>query len=118
MENSYRQLNVWKKSVELTKKVYKVAEKLPSSLELNLKLQLKRAVVSVAINIAEGKSRSSKKEFAKFLNIAVASLSEVDALLMLCVELELLKREDLKNIFEEITILSKQINALIRKLRS
>ena len=118
MRSNYQQLNIWENSVKLTKKIYMIAEKLPKSEEYNLKLQLKRAIVSVAINIVEGKGRSSKKEFAKFLNIAVASLLEVEAILTLCIELGFLESEEIKNIFEEIMILSKQINALIRKLKS
>ncbi|MDO9289069.1 MAG: four helix bundle protein, partial [Thermodesulfovibrionales bacterium] len=62
-KNLYRDLVVWQKSVELIKKVYSLAENLPKSEEYNLKQQLKRAVVSVSLNIAEGKNRRTAKDF-------------------------------------------------------
>ncbi len=74
--NLYRNLLMWQKSVSLIKEVYAQADKLPKSEEYNLKQQLKRAVVSVALNIAEGKNRKSSKEFINFLNISCGSLAE------------------------------------------
>lgn len=109
MEFSYRNLHVWKKSLELIKSVYKIAEALPKSEEQNLKQQLKRAVISVALNIAEGKSRKTAKEFSQFLNISAGSLHEVDAVLVICLELGYLKSIDC--IHMEIETLSKMINA-------
>ena len=67
----YKDLDVWKDSVTLIQNVYNVADKLPKSEEYNLKSQIKRAVVSIALNIAEGKTRKSAKDFSHFLNISV-----------------------------------------------
>lgn len=69
--NLYRDLVVWQKSIVLIKEVYALSNQLPKSEEYNLKQQLKRAVVSVSLNIAEGKNRKSAKEFLQFLNIAI-----------------------------------------------
>ena len=68
--NLYRDLVVWQKSVSLIKSIYDVAEKMPKSEEYNLKQQIKRSFVSVALNIAEGKNRRSSKEFMNFLTIS------------------------------------------------
>ncbi len=84
---SYRDLRIWQESVRLIKAIYALAELLPKSEEYNLKQQLKRAIVSVALNIAEGKNRRTSKDFAGFLTTAAASLAEVDAILVICQEL-------------------------------
>lgn len=107
---SYKDLNVWKASVTLIKKVYTVAEQLPKSEEFNLKQQLKRAVVSVALNIAEGKNRRTARDFSHFLNLSVASLAEVEAILLICEELGYIDRQ--VHVCEEINTLGKMINAL------
>lgn len=109
MEFSYRNLEVWRKSLSLIRGVYEVADKLPSSEEHNLKQQVKRAAVSVALNIAEGKSRKTAKEFSRFLDISAGSLHEVHAVLVICLELGYLKSID--GIHVEIETLAKMINA-------
>lgn len=110
----YRKLEIWRDSIELLKEVYALADKLPKSEEYNLKSQLKRAMVSVPLNIAEGKCRASSKDFSHFLNIAVASMDEVDVVLTICEELGFL--QNLSNIHEKNKVLTKRINALRRKL--
>ncbi len=64
----YQNLEVWKESLVLIKDIYQKASVLPKEEDYNLKSQLKRAVISVALNIAEGKHRQSGKDFAHFLN--------------------------------------------------
>lgn len=115
-KNLYRDLVVWQKSVSLIKEVYAEADKLPKSEEYNLKQQLKRAVVSVSLNIAEGKNRRSSKEFMHFLNIALGSLAETETILLICTELGFLKISD--DLFSDIERLAKMINSLISSLRS
>ncbi len=110
----YKKLEIWRESIDLLKDIYMLADKLPKSEDYNLKSQLKRAMVSVPLNIAEGKCRSSSKDFSHFLNIAAASLDEVDVVLTICEELGFL--EDLTNIHEKNKVLTKRINALRRKL--
>jgi four helix bundle protein len=94
----------------VNKKIYLIANELPKSEEYNLKQQLKRAIISVALNIAEGKNRKSAKDFANFLSIASGSLSETSAILRICVELDFLKESN--NINADIEVLNKRINAL------
>ncbi|MBN2753870.1 MAG: four helix bundle protein [Candidatus Goldbacteria bacterium] len=112
--NMYKELYVWKESVELIKNVYKKAAGLPKSEEFNMKQQLKRSVVSVALNIAEGKNRRSSKEFASFLTVSVASLAEVDSVLCICEELEMVKCD--MTLHEQIEVLGRRINALKNKI--
>jgi four helix bundle protein len=115
-KNLYKDLTVWQKSVELIKDVYRLSETLPRSEDYNLKQQLRRAVISVSLNIAEGKNRKSRKEFANFINISVASLAEVEAILLICEELNYLKGTN--EIYGEIETLGKMLNALKSKLLS
>ena len=113
--NMYKELEIWKESVVLIKEVYKIAELLPKSEEYNLKQQLKRAMVSVALNIAEGKSRKTAKDFSNFLVIANGSLSEVEAVISICEALEFIQEDKLLR--EKIFVLGRRINALRNKLQ-
>lgn len=87
---------------------------MPKSEEYNLKQQLKRAVTSVALNIAEGKNRATGKDFAHFLTIASGSLSETFAILTLCNELKFINPDEELN--NKIIILNKRLNALRQKV--
>ena len=60
----YKNLDIWNDAILLIQDIYKVADLLPKSEEFNLKAQMKRAVVSVALNIAEDKTRKSAKDFS------------------------------------------------------
>ncbi len=108
-KNLYKDLVIWQKSIELIKNVYKIAESLPKSEEFNLKQQLKRSVVSVALNIAEGKNRRTSKDFANFLTMSAASLAEVEAIISICKELNYL--QDVDSIYKDIENLGKMINS-------
>lgn len=110
----YKQLEIWHDAIDLVKEVYKIVETLPKSEEYNLKNQIKRAVVSVALNIAEGKNRQTAKDFAHFLNISVASLGEVEACLSICEELDFIETNN--NLHEKCKILSYRINAMKNKI--
>ncbi len=79
----YHKLILWQKAREFLKLVYKYSEKFPKSEEYVLKSQLRRAAISVVLNIVEGYRRSTTKEFIRFLNISGASLTEVEA----CIEI-------------------------------
>lgn len=79
----YHKLILWQKSRELLKLIYKYSEKFPKSEEYGLKSQLRRAMLSVVLNIVEGYRRNYTKEFIRFLNISGASLTEVEA----CIEI-------------------------------
>lgn len=81
--NKYKELIVWKHSVDLAAAVYQIAEKFPSKETYGLISQINRSVVSVASNIAEGAGRNSKKEFDQFLGIALGSVYELETQLII-----------------------------------
>ena len=76
--NSYKDLIVWQKAMDLAEEVYRLSRAFPKEELYGLTSQLRRAVVSVPSNIAEGQARQSTAEFLNFLSIAQGSLAEVD----------------------------------------
>lgn len=110
----YKKLEIWQEAIDILKQIYPIADSLPKSEEYNLKSQLKRAMVSVPLNIAEGKCRASSRDFSHFLNIAAASLDEVDVILTICEELGFIK--NINEIHERNKVLTKRINSLRKKL--
>ena len=77
--------------------------------------QMRRAVVSVPSNIAEGYGRNSKKDYGRFLSISLGSVYELQTQLIVCCELEFLRPDDVRSAMDLITEISKMLNALIRK---
>ena len=80
---THKELEIWKKSIEIVIKIYKTTNRFPSEEKYALSSQLRRAAVSVPSNIAEGASRKSKKENIQFLYIALGSISEIDTQLII-----------------------------------
>lgn len=78
MHQGHKKLDVWKEGVEFASAVYTITERFPKNEMYGLTSQMRRAVVSIPSNIAEGAARFSRKEFFQFLSIAGGSLSELD----------------------------------------
>ncbi len=115
---NFRNLLIWKQGIILVKEIYKITQKLPDYEKFGLKSQITRAVVSIPSNIAEGSSRNSEIEFKRFLEIAMGSLFEVETQLIIIQELNFVKEEELKIIFEILNNEAKMINGLITKLKA
>ena len=115
MVNDYRELDVWQMSMSLCEKVYNLIRSFPAEERFALCDQLRRAVVSIPSNIAEGNGRDSKTEYARFLSIARGSLYEVQT------QLELAERFRYIVVPEEtkelMTRISKMLFSMVRKLR-
>ena len=80
---SFRDLKIWQKGLEITREVYLLSRKLPKEELFGLVSQMKRAAVSIPSNIAEGRGRSSRKDFCQFLHIAVGSMLELETQLII-----------------------------------
>ena len=93
-------LIIWKKSIELAKSIYVLVANLPSDEKFGLVSQIKRSVISIPSNIAEGAGRNSKKEFKHFLSIANGSVYELHTQLILLMELNLLTKEKVEPIID------------------
>ncbi len=114
--NSYKDLIVWQKSIGLTVQVYQVTKDFPDSEKFGLTSQLKRAVNSVSINIAESYGRNSSKHYTNFLNYSRGSLYEGECALILSKKLELSKSNFHDDLILKIEEISKMLTSLINKL--
>jgi four helix bundle protein len=112
---SYQDLVVWQKSIDLVAEVYRIASKLPSNEQYGLTSQLRRAAVSVPANIAEGFGRWHSAEFVRFLLIANGSLKEVETHLFIG-KLALLSSADTRAALQMSSEISKMIFSLRDKL--
>ena len=111
----YKQLEVYKEGKNLVKMVYKMLEKFPKEEQYALCDQLRRAVISVPSNIAEGLGRYSSKEQIHFFEIAYGSLREVDCQMDLAHDLGYITAEEVREVVGQICCL---LSALISGLRS
>ena len=94
MEYGYKHLEVWKKAIQLVKIVYALAKQLPPEEKYALSDQIRRAVVSIPSNIAEGNGRASNRDYAHFLAIARGSLYETMTQLDIAQELGYIGGDD------------------------
>ena len=83
----YQELKVWQTGIEITKAVYALTAKFPSDERFGLTQQIRRCAVSIPSNIAEGHSRESKRELARFVSISRGSLAELETQLIIAKEL-------------------------------
>ncbi len=118
MLNSYKDLIVWQKAMDLAEEVYLLCKCFPRDEQFAFTNQLRRAVVSVPSNIAEGKGRNSKAEYLHFLSVANGSLSEVDTQLLLAVRIGYLTQIQVKKALELREEVSRMLAALRTKLQS
>jgi four helix bundle protein len=109
---SFEKLDVWKLSIKLTKLVYKLTKTFPDDEKFGLTSQIRRASVSIASNLAEGSSRISGKEQARFSEISYGSLHEVLNQLIIANELEYISDEELDNFRPLIEEIANKINSL------
>jgi len=115
---SYRDLIVWQKGIELCVRVYKVCSGFPRSEMYGLADQMKRAAVSVPSNIAEGQARQGLGEFCHFLSIANGSLAELDTQRIIAEQLGFLSEDHNVELERRILELRKMLYSLIVKLKS
>jgi four helix bundle protein len=113
--NSYRDLDVWKRSVNLAVLIYHVTERFPAKEIYGLSSQIRRSAVSIGSNIAEGHSRS-RRDYSRFISIARGSLAELETQLEIAYRINYLSEKDYSELTGEMTILGKQLNSLSRRL--
>jgi four helix bundle protein len=114
--NSYRDLEVWQKSMDLAVEVYRLAKLMPRAEEYRITSQVLRAVASVPANIAEGRSRGSRKEYAQHVSIARGSLAEAETFLMLAARTGLLAERDVAAALTLANEVGRQLNVLRQRL--
>ena len=114
MARPHEKLDAWREAMKLVRTVYTSTRTFPKEELFGLVSQMRRAAVSVPSNIAEGAARTSRKEFAQFLNIAKGSLSELETQLLISVDLGYLNpKEEAFDLVEKVT---KLVSGLHRKV--
>ena len=113
---SYRDLLVWQKGIELAKLLYPLTAKLPTEEKFGLVSQLRRVAVSVPSNIAEGQARHTTGEFIQFISHAEGSAAELDTQLYLAVELGFYDPADALPSLALIDAIRRMLNSLRRRL--
>jgi four helix bundle protein len=114
----FRNLTIWRQAHGLVLEVYRETAHFPASEQFGLTNQMRRAAVSVPTNIAEGCGRGSDADFARFLQIALGSASELEYQLLLAVDLRYLQSISASPLIEHVQTLKQMTSALLRKLSS
>lgn len=105
----FKKLDVWKRSYEFSKEIYGITSRFPDEEKFGLASQVRRAAVSIPINIAEGSGRNSRKDFANFIQIAIGSASEVECELLLAKDLNFIDDDNFSGLCKEIIEIRKML---------
>ena len=117
MVQSYKDLIVWQRAMDVVIEVCKLVKLLPKEETYALSDQMRRSAVSIPSNIAEGQGRNSTKEYLQFLSIAKGSICELETQLIICNKTNYLTAEQTAAVEEMLQETGKMLNALMKKLR-
>lgn len=117
MSFRFEKLGVWQDARVFASKIYTTTSKFPKSETFGLVDQLRRAAVSVALNITEGSDRKSDKEFVRYLRMAITSTEEVVTALYIALDQEYLSKRDFDGLYVDANSLVARLNALIKTLK-
>ncbi len=117
MSHSYRDLRVWQQAMDVAAEVYRMTENFPRRETFGLTQQVRRAVISVASNIAEGQGRTSPREFRYFLGLARGSLLEAETQLLLSCKLGYVAQPAVTAMLKHSGAVHGMLNRLMDSLR-
>ena len=109
---NFEKLEVWQKAIEFADAVYRITKSFPSDERFGLTNQMRRAAVSIASNLAEGTSRSSNVDYARFVEIATGSVFEVVSQCFISKRQALITDEDFSLIYGQAEIISRMSSGL------
>lgn len=113
---NYKELHIWQKGIEIVKQVYLLTKQFPDTEKFGIVSQITRAAVSIPANIAEGSSRNSDKDYARFLQLSLGSAFEVQTYLVIAKELNFVNVDAINKVEvlleEEIKMIHRFINTL------
>ena len=118
MFNSYKELIVWQKGIELVVKIYALTKLYPKEEIYGLTSQTRRAAVSIPANIAEGFARKHRQEYCQFIRIAFASGAELETHLTIARELKFIPEKDFEPLEKLLNEIMKMLNSFINKLET
>ena len=113
----YRDLIVWQKAMDLVPMAYQLARSLPVIERYGLSSQIRRAVISVAANIAEGQGRQHPKEFLHFLSVARGSLAELDTLILAGLRLDYLQADAILPVQQQMNEVRRMLQGLMSSIK-
>ena len=113
----YKDLKFWQLSRSFCKDIYVVTKSFPDDEKFGLVSQLRRAVVSIPSNIAEGASRNSNKDFIRFLTISLGSCYEIETQLLLSYDLDFINSNDLEKLNQDLNSIIKLMSKFISSLK-
>lgn len=114
--HNFKELKIWQNARVLSKEIHLLVKKLPADERFELGSQLRRSVVSIPSNIAEGSGRGSNKDFRRFLSIALSSAFELETQLILAYDLEYFSEEEFQKVSDKIQELQKMIYGFRKSL--
>jgi len=117
MKHNFKELNVWKKSMNLVLEIYKITRELPDIEKFGLVSQVNRCVVSIPSNIAEGTSRVTNKDISRFMNFAMGSAYELETQIMLIEKLYPNLEKHTKILIQNIGEIQSMIGGFKRSLK-
>ncbi len=115
---SYKELNVWTKGLEIADAVYQLTEKFPRKEMFGLGSQMERAATSIPSNIAEGFMRQSTKEFIQYLHISLGSSAELETQLVIALKRNYVVPQAFEALQKEIDVEGRMLRALIKSLKN
>lgn len=115
---NFKELEVWREGRLLVKDIYLLTESLPDDEKFGLTSQIKRCIISIPSNIAEGSAKESQKDFARFLQISLGSCFELESHLILSLDLEIINTEKTLICLENIQRLQRRISSFIKYINS
>ena len=115
---TFRELIVWQKAMSFVTEIYKVSKQFPKDETFGLTSQIKRSAVSIPSNISEGYGRQGLNDYLRFLNIAMASLFELQTQLEIAYNLEYINKEKFDNLYELTREIERMLSSFIRSIKS
>ncbi len=115
--STYRDLKIWQKSIALVTKVYEKTNTFPKEEIYGLTSQIRRSAVSIPSNISEGYGREGKKDYLRFLNIAISSLFELQTQLIIGKNLSFLEENIFNSLYEDTREIERMLSSYIKKIK-
>jgi four helix bundle protein len=114
----FKKLKVWQKAHDLTLRIYKITRIFPKEELYGLTSQIRRSASSIPTNIAEGCGRNGDADFARFLQIAMGSASELEYQIMLAHDLDLIESHIYNELADDISEIKQMLTSFIKKLKA
>ena len=113
---TFKELIVWQKSMQLVIKIYDLTKKLPAQETYGLSMQMRRAAVSIPSNVAEGFRRFHNKEYRQFLRISLSSCAELETQILIAESVNYISTEDISESLRLLDHIGRMLTKLIKSI--